>query len=102
METALRQVVAQRKRAIESRGNVRSGLRIPVRQSSPSSEKSAVSPVAPSKAERRVSPTPRAGDRPPQWDVFISHASEDKVYVEPLVEALTGCRDQCLVRPSRA
>jgi len=23
-----------------------------------------------------------------QWDVFISHASEDKPYVEPLVKAL--------------
>lgn len=86
LESGLRQVVAQRKRAIESRGNVVANLRIPVRQASPASPKPTPPAVAPRTAPK-VSP-PRASVRAPQWDVFISHASEDKGYVEPLVEVL--------------
>jgi len=79
--------VAQRKRAIEARGNVVANLRIPVRQAPQADPKSATSPTVARKSASKVSPLP-GEEMTPQWDVFISHASEDKGYVEPLVESL--------------
>lgn len=87
LEGCLRQAVAQRKRAIESRGNAVANLRIPVRQVPPASPKPATSPTVAPKSASKMSPMP-GEEMMPQWDVFISHASEDKGYVEPLVESL--------------
>jgi hypothetical protein len=88
LESALRQAVAARKRSIESRGNVVASLKIPVRQSSEAVPKPAASQAVGHKLEPKFSPPPSGAERAPQWDVFISHASEDKGYVEPLVESL--------------
>lgn len=85
---ALHQAVAERKRAIKARGNVVANLKIPVRQDSPSSAKPiTVSGVARRPAAPKAS-APPAAEKAPEWDAFISHASEDKDYVEPLVESL--------------
>jgi hypothetical protein len=85
LEGALRQAVATRKRSIESRGNVIGNLRIPLRSSVPS--QTPASPAVPHKTVPKpaVSAVPNKSHR---WDVFISHASEDKPYVEPLAKAL--------------
>jgi hypothetical protein len=37
----------------------------------------------------RQAASPKTSDAPAQWDVFVSHASEDKAYVEVLVQKLT-------------
>lgn len=87
LESGLRQAVAQRKRAIESRGNVVANLKIPVRQASAASAKPVTSPAAAPKPTAKVF-APPSEEKAPQWDGFISHASEDKGYVEPLVESL--------------
>jgi hypothetical protein len=87
LESTLRQAVAQRKRAIESRGNVVGKLKIPLRQTSPNTPTPSASPAVTPKPVPKVSASP-AGEKAPQWDVFISHASEDKGYVEPLVQVL--------------
>ena len=85
LEGALRQVVAARKRSIESRGNVLGNLKIPLRSLAPS--QAPASPGAPPKAV--PSPSVSAiSNKVHRWDVFISHASEDKPYVEPLAKAL--------------
>lgn len=83
LEIGLRQAVAARKRSIDSRGNAVANLKIPVRLSAPAP----TSPPASQKKlpARAVSATPKNAHR---WEVFISHASEDKPYVEPLAKAL--------------
>ena len=87
LESGLRQAVAQRKRSIESRVDVVANLRIPVRQPAQTSPKPVTSPVVAHKPAPKASTLP-AAEKAPEWDVFISHASEDKAYVEPLVDSL--------------
>jgi hypothetical protein len=81
LEGALRQAVAARKRSIESRVNVVANLKIPLRPSA-----TAVALPVPQRSvhESAVPTTPQKTHR----EVFISHASEDKPYVEPLARAL--------------
>jgi hypothetical protein len=83
LEAALRQAVAARKQSVESRGSVVGKLKIPVRPAAP-----VATPTRP--AQQKQVPQPpiqRAPKTVHQWDVFISHASEDKPYVEPLAKA---------------
>lgn len=85
LEGALRQAVAARKRSIESRGNVVGNLKIPLRPTAPPQTPTSP-PVLQKKVPEPASPaTPKKAHR---WEVFISHASEDKPYVEPLAKAL--------------
>ena len=77
----LAQAVAKRKRAMESRLNIGGRLNIPQRQAvQPTLTSGALAQTAP------VKPAPQKQGK--KWDVFISHASEDKPYVEPLAKAL--------------
>jgi hypothetical protein len=46
------------------------------------------SSLAASERKAQVEPETRAREGSSPWDVFISHATEDKTYVEPLVQAL--------------
>jgi hypothetical protein len=73
--------MASRRRAVESRAQVRRELGIPRRQPPVPS----AAPVA----KRYSAPTVAVKPSLTQtWDVFISHASADKPYVKPLVEEL--------------
>jgi hypothetical protein len=84
------QCVAKRRKAIETRTSLVSKLGIPKRQPAlslvvapqrPSQNQPA--PLAPSRKERQ------SAEARGQWDIFMSHASPDKPYVEPLVTELT-------------
>ncbi len=79
----LAQAVANRKRAMESRSSITGRLNIPQRQAAPQ-------PPPTSAAPARTAPVkkPALQKQDEKWDVFISHASEDKPYVEPLAKAL--------------
>jgi len=77
----LAQAVANRKRAMESRPNIAGRLNIPRRQAAPQPTPHPAAQTAPVK---KLTPQKQGG----KWDVFISHASEDKPYVEPLAKAL--------------
>lgn len=78
---ALANEVAKRKRSIESRSSITSNLNIPRRQAPPPTK-----PVQ--SVERKEMTTPKPKETDQKKDVFISHASEDKPYVEPLVAKL--------------
>lgn len=77
----LAQAVAKRKRAMESRSTIAGRLNIPKRQAAPQPTPHPAAQTAPVK---KLTPQKQGG----KWDVFISHASEDKPYVEPLAKAL--------------
>ncbi len=78
----LAQAVAKRRRAMELRSSIGGRLNIPQRQ--------ALQPTPTSVAPAQTAPVkkPVRQKQGEKWDVFISHASEDKPYVEPLVKAL--------------
>jgi TIR domain len=76
---ALAIAAQKRQRAVESRASVIGRLGIPKRPPSP------VVPVIPAAKEENAMMTVPPSQ---QWDVFISHASEDKPYVDPLVAKL--------------
>lgn len=78
----LAQAVANRKRAMESRSSISGRLNIPQRQANSQPTSSSVAPAHSAPVKK---PAPqKQGEK---WDVFISHASEDKPYVEPLAKA---------------
>ncbi len=79
----LAQAVANRKRAMESRSSISARLNIPQRQATPQATPTSAPPAQTAPIKK---PAPqKQGEK---WDVFISHASEDKPYVEPLAKAL--------------
>src|ERR1019366_6296717 len=79
----LAQAVANRKRAMESRSSIAGRLNIPQRQAAPQPPPTSAAPARTTQVKK---PAPqKQGEK---WDVFISHASEDKPYVEPLAKAL--------------
>jgi hypothetical protein len=78
---ALANEIAKRKRSIESRFSVTSNLNIPRRQTPPETK-----PVQ--EIERKEMTTSKPMETDQKKDVLISHASEDKPYVEPLVAKL--------------
>ena len=79
----LAQAVANRKRAMESRSSIAGRLKIPQRQATP---KQSPIPATPPQTASVNKPTQKKQIE--KWDVFISHASEDKPYVDPLARAL--------------
>jgi hypothetical protein len=81
LSAALANEVAKRKRSIESRSSITSNLNIPRRQAAPQTK--AIQGV-----ERKEMTTFKTKEADQKKDVFTSHASEDKPYVEPLVAKL--------------
>lgn len=81
---ALSRAVAARKRSIETRGDVLRTLKIPLRPSVKPPDRSS------SSEEKVPRPNSVIAQKRQLWDVFISHASEDKPYVEPLAQALAS------------
>jgi hypothetical protein len=76
---------AARQRGIQARANATVTLNLPKRLPAPIPVRTSPQ-QPPSKTEQKTLPPRNKGE---QWDVFISHASEDKEsYVEPLVKAL--------------
>jgi hypothetical protein len=69
----------QRKQVLTSAAEMVSAIGIPIKHSAP---KPVSQPRAPEEAIRRSITSPK------KWDVFISHASEDKELVRPLAQAL--------------
>jgi hypothetical protein len=81
---ALAQAVMLRKQRIQRRSGAVHNLRIPIR-SAPAKKHTSAMPV------RRATTTKKERPAEPQtWDVFISHASEDKAYVEELHRTLVA------------
>lgn len=76
---ALAGEVQNRRRTIESRASVTGRLNIPLRQSPMH-----IAPKELPSSPKKAPPMPK----PPKWDVFVSHATEDKPYVDPLVAKL--------------
>jgi hypothetical protein len=70
-------MIAKRKQERGTHSQIVAGLKIPIRQASPPAAGSSVTSSAPTKKQEE------------EWDVFISHASEDKEAIAtPLAEAL--------------
>ena len=83
LEATIRGCIAYRKRVVENKAKIGQNIGIPQRQP----------PVAPaSTIEPKPTPVTRlpASEKPVQkmWDIFMSHASPDKPYVELLVNEL--------------
>ena len=75
LDTALSQAVMLRKQRIQMRSSAVHDLKIPIRTAPPRER--------PRRAPESRSPGSKMGQPKPQmWDVFISHASEDKAYVD--------------------
>jgi TIR domain len=73
----------RRTKSIEHKASTREPLTIPVRKP----PVAATPPTAPTPVPSLRRPPP-AKIAPQTWDVFMSHATPDKPYVKPLVEAL--------------
>ena len=84
LTVALAQAVMLRKQRIQMRSGDVHNLRIPIR-SAPVRKMVSAEPVQRPKAIA----TPKAAE-PQTWDVFLSHASEDKPYVEELHRTLVA------------
>ena len=70
-------MIAKRKQERGTHSQIVAGLKIPIRQAPPPAAASSVTSSAPTKKQEE------------EWDVFISHASEDKEAIAtPLAEAL--------------
>jgi hypothetical protein len=84
LTVALAQAVMLRKQRIQMRSGAFHNLRIPIRPT-------AVKRIASAKPVRRQVAIKAAESAEPQnWDVFLSHASEDKPYVEELHRTLVA------------
>jgi hypothetical protein len=81
---ALAQAVMLRKQRIQMRSGAIHNLRIPIR-SAPVKKIVSAEPVRRQAAAKTVKPA-----EPQIWDVFLSHASEDKPYVEELHRTLVA------------
>jgi TIR domain len=79
LERDLKMYIAKRRKKIEEHESIVANLGIPVRQSAPIP--SALPQIRP------AAPTPKPPVQAKKWDVFISHASEDKdAIARPLAE----------------
>lgn len=91
LEEQLNRILAMctgaRRRMMENRANATIKLNLPKR--SPAPVPVQTSSQQPSETEKKTSATRNKGEK---WDVFISHASEDKPYVDPLANALEDAR----------
>jgi hypothetical protein len=81
LEATIRGCIAIRKRSVEHKAKIDQNLNIPRRQSPPvlAAEPKWVPPTQPAAPVKPVQET---------WDIFMSHATPDKPYVEPLVDEL--------------
>ncbi len=86
LENVLRQAVQNRKRSMTSRASAIGKVNIALRK--PTALPVAAATPAMARPQTQPEPKQAAPNQGRKWDVFISHASEDKLYVEPLVEAL--------------
>lgn len=77
--SALAISIQKRQHTINSRASIIGKLNIPKRPPSP---------TAPAALPSRKEVPTAVTSKTPKWDVFISHASEDKPYVDPLVAKL--------------
>jgi hypothetical protein len=84
LTVALAQAVMLRKQRIQMRSGAVHNLRIPIR-SAPVKKIVSAEPVRRQAAAKTVKPA-----EPQIWDVFLSHASEDKPYVEELHRTLVA------------
>lgn len=84
LTVALAQAVMLRKQRIQMRSGAVHNLRIPIR-SAPVRKLMSDEPVRQQAVAKAVKPT-----QPQTWDVFLSHASEDKAYVEELHRTLVA------------
>lgn len=75
---------AARRRMIEAQANATVKLNVPKRPPAPVPVPTS-SQQPPSETKKQALPPRNKGEK---WDVFISHASEDKPYVDPLAKAL--------------
>ena len=83
LDSELRGLIAQRKQILARHSNVLESLGIPIRQSAAPVPASAA-PVVRHAVAQLKTPTPVY-----EWDVFISHATEDKeTFARPLAQAL--------------
>jgi hypothetical protein len=73
-----------RKQRIQMRSSAMHNLRIPVRAAPP------IKPPAPAALRKEVESKMGQPSKPQKWDVFISHASEDKAYVDELQRTLVA------------
>ncbi len=84
LDIALAQAVMVRKQRIQMRSSAVHNLRIPVRPAPPRK------PPTPAAARKAVETNTEQPSEPQTWDVFISHASEDKAYVDELQRTLVA------------
>jgi len=84
LEATIRGCIAQRKRSVDNRAKISQNVGIPQRKAPVAAVKPAAAPVpAP------ISKVPTAAKAvQEQWDIFMSHASPDKLWVRGLVNAL--------------
>jgi hypothetical protein len=91
LDVALAQAVMVRKQRIQMRSSAVHNLRIPVRAAPPRM------PPAPAAARKAAVTKTEQASKPQTWDVFISHASEDKAYVDELQRTLVAAGIQVWV-----
>lgn len=84
LNVALAQAVMLRKQRIRMRSGAVHNLRIPIRPA-PTKKLASAMPIRRAVATKTEQPA-----EPQTWDVFISHASEDKPYVEKLHRTLVA------------
>jgi TIR domain len=83
LEATIRFCIARRKRAVENKAKIGQNIGIPQRPKPIAPESTLEAKPIPVR-EQLISENPVRE----QWDIFMSHASPDKPYVEPLVEEL--------------
>lgn len=85
LNVAVHESIAIRRRTVENKAKARQELTIPRRRPVVASQ-----PETTLKAESQSARKEVASAKPAQrtWDIFMSHASKDKPYVEPLVDEL--------------
>ncbi len=77
--------LAERRRQLQASASVVGSLGVPVRRTSPAGEQ----PLLPGNPRSEGTPKHTRWSPPRRWDVFISHASEDKLEIAtPLAKAL--------------
>jgi hypothetical protein len=90
LEATLRACIAQRKRMVDNKAQISQSIGIPPRKPTSTPVQPSAQVPAPVVSKPVASPKPTSPQRPvlEAWDVFMSHASPDKPYVDGLVKAL--------------
>jgi hypothetical protein len=88
LQQLVNSLIEKRKRERGTHSQIVAGLKIPVKQAPPPP---AVAPSAPTPSAPSPTRSKAAKKQEDEWDVFISHAGEDKEAIaRPLAEALQG------------